>query len=218
MSQSKLPDDMEIAPGYTVRCWRSLHLDATRPDSEDWRKAIEIFEARIRRRFLEPADRLIEMEKDRPRKTFGFTILAIDFLVLETLQGFREGKLNHKGKSRLLIKKFLNDWDVFQKCLLSSPKFNTNDPAGRIFREYRCALLHSGSTDGAFRVHARGPTFQFENENEVIINRTRFHENLKCEFNAYLQDLFLPANDVLRKNFHNKMNHICGIGDVDKKK
>lgn len=84
---SKLPDGLEIAPGYTVCCWKNLSLDPDQPNSQDWKKALEIFDARIRCRFLDPADALIAYEANYSRKKFGFAILAIDCLVIETLQG-----------------------------------------------------------------------------------------------------------------------------------
>ena len=79
----KLPDDLEIAPGYTVGCWKRLKLDPDVPNSDDWEKAVKIFDARIRKRFFHPVDVLIE-HQSHSKKTFGFAILAIDFLVIET--------------------------------------------------------------------------------------------------------------------------------------
>jgi hypothetical protein len=90
VTRSKFPDNLEIAPGYTVKCWKNLTLDSRQPDSTDWKKALQILDARISQRFLDPVDELIKADESRSRKTFGFAILAIDFLVIETLQGFRE--------------------------------------------------------------------------------------------------------------------------------
>jgi len=78
---SKLPDDLSIAPRYAMKDWRRISdkLDPAKPDSEDWQNALEIFKARIQRRFLDAADVLIKYVRDRSQFMFGFAILAIDF-------------------------------------------------------------------------------------------------------------------------------------------
>jgi hypothetical protein len=63
VTTSTLPDDLEIAPGYKVRCWRSLKLNPNEPGAADWKTAVAIFDARIRCRFLDPVDELTN--KDR---------------------------------------------------------------------------------------------------------------------------------------------------------
>ncbi len=206
---SKYPDDMEIAPGFTVAFWKELNLEPDSPQTEDWQKAIEIFDARIRQRFLEPADVLIEHQKDT-KKTFGFAILAIDFLVMETLQGFREGELDHKNKSEKLTKNFLKSWRLFTDC--SSDAKDPPAQPKKIYQSYRCALYHSGSTDGDLRIGISGPAFDFKDEDCIKINRTVLHEGLKCEFSDFIRDLQNPANSRLRRYFKSKMDHICGIG------
>ena len=209
MTTSMLPEDLEIAPGYTVACWKNLDLDPDLPRSDDWKKAIRIFDTRIRCRFFNPVDELLEIEKRKSQKTFGFAILAIDFLVLETLEGFREGETNHKGKSKRLFTDFLKQWDTFTKCLPANGK--PERYACKIYKAYRCALHHSGATDGAFRVGVSGPVFDFKTDHEVKINRTCFHRTLKCEFERYVRQLDAPDNQVLRENFKKKMDAICGL-------
>ena len=206
---SKLPDGLEIAPGYTVCCWKNLSLDPDQPNSQDWKKALEIFDARIRCRFLDPADALIAYEANYSRKKFGFAILAIDCLVIETLQGIREGEINHYNKSKRLFINFLKQWSVFRDCTRDQSKHERC--AELIYEGYRCALHHSGSTDGALRVGVTGPTFAFKNDHEVTINRTCLHNNLKDEFDAYLADLRALDKRDLRCNFKKKMDAICGL-------
>jgi hypothetical protein len=184
VTASKFPDDLEIAPGspgYTVGDWMRLNLKSDEPDAPDWERALTIFDARIRRRFLDPVDELIKIDKTRSPQTFSFAILAIDFLIIETLQGFREGKTEHKGKdvSKNLIVNFLTQWDVFDSCLPQDVV--PIESAERIYKGYRCALHHSGSTDGAMFVGISGPVFALENMCKVKINRTSLHQNLKCE-------------------------------------
>lgn len=209
MTASKFSDNLEIAPGYSVKCWAKLKLDPSVPSSADWENALQIFDARIRHRFFDPVDELIKLEQSKSRKTFGFAILAIDFLVIETLQGFREGVTDHTGKSKCLFTNFLKQWGSFTECL---PKTGASDNyAIKIYKAYRCALHHSGATNGAFRVGVSGPVFAFETDHEVKINRTCLHENLKREFDAYLVELRKPSEKSLRCNFIKKMNAVCGL-------
>jgi hypothetical protein len=204
-----LPANLEIAPGYTVGCWKSLALDLDEPNAADWQRAIDLFDARIRRRFFDPVDELIKSDQRRTRQTFGFAILAIDFLVIETLQGFREGVIDHRGKSKCLFTNFLKRWASFTECLPEAGDPDTY--ASKIYKAYRCALHHSGATDGAFRVGVSGPVFAFETDYEVKINRTCLHNNLKREFDAFVVELRKPDEKLLRCNFRKKMNAICGL-------
>ena len=209
MMTSALPDDLEIAPGYTVACWKTLVLNPDAPNCADWQKAIDIFDARIRCRFFDPVDELIKFDQSRSRQTFGFAILAIDFLVIETLQGFREGETDHIRKSERLFTNFLKQWAAFTACLHKN--CNPDGYAKRIYTAYRCALYHSGATDGAFRVGISGQMVDFQADHEVKINRTCFHQNLKREFDGYLVDLSKTDNRELRCNFKKKMDAICGL-------
>jgi len=117
---------VKIAPGYDNSDWKALKLDRAAPDTPNWRTAIGILKARIHDRFLDPADALIALGKKYRPQRFGFAVLAIDFLVIETLQGFRDGLVDHK---------------VFTNCV---PR--DRDPqtlAGQVYHDYRCGLLHS---------------------------------------------------------------------------
>ena len=96
------PTNFEIAPGYSNLAWKNFSLDPTISNHADWENAIKVVKIRFEDRFLEPADRLIQLGKSDGggMQRFGFAILAIDFLVIESLQGFREGIPNHKKRVR----------------------------------------------------------------------------------------------------------------------
>ena len=66
---------MRISPCFTVDDWKALHFLT----EKEWQKAINIFEDRIRGRFL----RVIELVE---RYTYsGFAILALDCLLIEVV-------------------------------------------------------------------------------------------------------------------------------------
>lgn len=205
-AESAAMDDMEIAPGYTVRDWKVLDLSGD--DAGQWFRAIKIFETRIRRRFIEPVDVLIAHEIGQERGTFGFAILAIDCLLVETLQRFREGRIE-EGENGRLIRTFLHQ----QLGSHFDDGSEANSKAGIFYKRCRCGIHHSGQTDGDFRVRRSGALITVKGDC-VTVNRTAFHEAIKREFDAYLvelADLADAAKNDLRKKFCTKMDAICGI-------
>lgn len=195
--------DMEIAPGYTVADWKTLDLSGN--DAGQWQQAIRIFETRIRRRFIDPVDVLVAHEIGLERGTFGFAILAIDCLLVETLQRFREGRSAPRENGRLVrtfLGERLSEW--FDDGSATQSKADT------FYKRCRCGLHHSGQTDGDFRVRRSGPLIEFADGERVAVNRTAFHEALKREFDAYLADLADTSKTGLRGNFKTKMDAIGG--------
>ncbi|MGP0591399.1 hypothetical protein ACTRXD_02525 [Nitrospira sp. T9] len=192
---------MYIAPGYEDADWKKLELD--HGTSSDWPKAINIFEARIKGRYLDPSNMLIAAEEEimPTNRRFGFTILAIDCLLIETLQAFIEGKKHTKNKSKEMFQNFLTTRQSFSKY------FN-QQLADRFFYDYRCGILHQTEIPRESLVWSVGPLMEL-NGPRMAINRTEFHEALKLEFASYLTDLRNPQNVNLRKHFRNKMDYIC---------
>jgi len=195
---------MHIAPGYTDNDWKQLDLDDD--TSSGWATGIEILQARIKGRYLDPADLLVaEDEKIRPAKDrrFGFTILAIDCLLIETLQAFIEGKRDTKNQSGRMFRNFLTTHPAF------SLYFN-DQSADRFYRDFRCGILHHAEVPPDSVVWSVGPLLRIDGK-RMVINRTKFHEALKIEFESYLTDLADSRNRVLRSNFRRKMNYICQV-------
>ena len=50
-----------------------------------------------------------------------------------------------------------------------------------------------------------GPLLQ-DNGTRIIVNRNKFHDVLKAEFQGYLAELRGPENAHLRSNFRKKMD------------
>ena len=80
---------MEIAPNFTAKHWKSLDLENS---EADWQIAIDVLYSRLSSRYLDPVDKLIEFERDlkASEKRFGFTVLAIDLLLIEKVKNFQE--------------------------------------------------------------------------------------------------------------------------------
>ncbi len=205
--QASVPDDMEIAPGILVMDWKRLSGGLDRGIPAAWDSATKVLDARLRRRFLEPVDVLIAHEIGRSRGTFGFAVLAIDCLLIETLQRFRTGRLGPKVKSGDLIREFLTIRPAFKD------HFAPPDRASKFYKHVRCALLHSGQTDGDLRLRRSGPMVSFPSVGRMDINRTAFHDAVKCDLAAYLDELRSGAVADLRRNFRSTMNAICGVAE-----
>ena len=192
---------MEIAPGIQHNEWLRLNLNDL--SSPDWNRAIEILKMRIENRYFEPVDLLIEKETGKMAKErkYGFTILSIDCLLIETLQAFIEGWKTTKNKSEKAFEKFLTTSPSFKK------HFSQN-MAIQFYKNYRCGILHQAEIQSDSLVWSIGPLVQNIN-NKMVINRTEFHKKLKDDFYHYLEQLKDERNVNLRNNFQKKMNHIC---------
>jgi hypothetical protein len=192
---------MKIAPDVDSSEWQSLKLDD--PHSSDWSRAISIVRERIYGRYFDPVDHLIAVEQQEPavRRRFGFAIIAIDCLLIETFGAFVEGLETTDGKSKV----------TFCKFLTTRPKFKaafTEDLARQFYEEFRCGILHQAEVGGASKVWSVGDLAQ-SSGGTLTINRTELHKTLKDDFDQYLADLAQPSNVDLRRNFRKKMDFIC---------
>jgi hypothetical protein len=193
---------MHIAPEIHRDEWLKLDLDDA--GSLDWNRAIEIFAKRIQNRYLEPVDLLIIADESRSpiERKFGFSIMAIDCLLIETLQSFRDGLINTKKKSKEMFKKYLSESEGFRD------HFNEIH-AEKFYYDVRCGILHQAEIMGPSLLWSVGPLKGEKADGTPHINRTQFHELLKEDFNRYCNELKNPANSELRKNFRLKMDFIA---------
>ncbi|MFX1475996.1 MAG: hypothetical protein ACFFCO_11050, partial [Promethearchaeota archaeon] len=184
---------MMISPHYNVEHWRALDFST----EDDWQKAIEIFEDRVRGRFLD----IISLFE---HCTYGgFAVLALDCLLIETLQQFREGlSETPRRKSENFYVSFLTE--------TSFGSFFTTEMARMFYDQIRCGILHQAEVKGSSRVLIREgePLVRItDNGKGLIINRKLFHEQLVKEFEDYVTQLPKddPANMTLREKFKRKM-------------
>lgn len=197
---------MHIAPGIHKDEWLKLKLNDA--ESPDWNRAIEIYDARIQSRYLEPVDLLIKADEKRSpvERRYGFTIMAIDCILIETLQSFRDGLTDTKNKSREIFKKFLTERKGFREHFDESQ-------AERFYYDFRCGILHQAEIMGPSLLWSVGLLKGEKSNGTPYINRTKFHEVLKDEVKRYSDELRDPANSKLRKNFRTKMDFIARKDD-----
>ena len=127
------PYDLRIAPRrggghWTVQDYWSIDFST----EEGWQLAINIFEDRIRGRFLD----IIEQIEDHPYS--GFAVMALDCLLIETLQQFREGVAETKGRSKRYFVSFLRNTRFKEH-------FKTEKMAEDFYDWIRCGILHQAS-------------------------------------------------------------------------
>ena len=192
---------MKIAPKYTSDDWKALNLDNK---ENDWQKAIDILHSRLYGRYIEPIDILIEAEKEEnPQdKKFGFTILAIDLLLMETLQAFKEALIDTTGKSKPTFKNFLKDSPYFSKF------FPDDSSREKFYKEFRCGILHQAEVQGSTLVWSIGELYECAGDISII-NRTEVHENLKKDLDDYINLLRDSEQKELRKLFRKKMDAVA---------
>ena len=184
---------MEIAPNFTDADWKAL--DLTR--ESDWLRAIEAFRLRIDERFLKPVRTILSFSRS------GFAILALDSLLVETLQQAIQGVQDTPR----------GDASVYFKAFLRRPAFRGafDDTSAELFRDtIRNGILHQAEVKASSRVRRDGPVVQVTPSGDgVIVNPALFHCCLEDAFQDYIEELKQPGS-ALRKTFRNKMEFVAG--------
>lgn len=192
-----------ISPKYTNSDYKIAR------DSDDWTKMIEIFTDRLEGRFLNPI-RLITKDDSGIGEFAGFSILALDCLIIETLQQFYDG-LNktpkYKGKEK--FKSFLTNSAFFNKVF-------DNKMADIFYEHFRCGLLHQGQTMQKSLIKTGQTTMIIpvtpDNLNVGFkLDRQKFHNALEQEIKSYVTRLINNTDKSIRENFIKKMNFICEL-------
>ncbi len=197
-----ISEDRSISPRYRVGDWRRAM------ESDDWNLRIAIFKDRITGRFLEPIELI---EKDLNIGEFaGFSIMALDCLLVETLNQFYQGVDETPDNHQRQFWKFFRGSDYFK------PHF-TRKLSDIFYNHIRCGLLHQAQTKNGTLIRADQGTMikpaSGDPVNGIIVDRVRFHDALKKEISAYVSKLETGGyhNAQLRSSFIKKMQCICGI-------
>jgi len=139
-------------------------LDLSNFKNSDWDVAIKILDQRLTERYILPIEVLQTAENEKPayNKKFGFTVLAIDCLLIETLQSFYEGLTDSNRKSRQLFDRFFQQKDNF--------KYLFSDSADRkyFYDNFRCGILHQAQTFSKAKIWAIG-TLMVKSGNQITI-------------------------------------------------
>lgn len=190
---------MKISPMYTTDDWAELDLSDPTQNESGWQTAVDIFVDRIGGRFLNIVECIQAMSFS------GFAVMAIECLLIETLEQFQRG-VPFGSRSFESFDRFLAESSFFQGNLRSKKQ------RYYVYDHFRNGIFHQAELKGASRVHRYGPLAKPAEEGPgLIINRKRFHDAIKWTFNDYVCKLrkHNPADLELRWKFRAKMDYIC---------
>jgi len=224
---------MWIAPSRhpEIRNWEDTHWKALTFSSEhDWDTAIEIFEDRIQYRYLD-AIQVLQDDDNRhyrlhKQRRFGFAMMALDCLLIETLAQFYDGLKDSDEARRPPLK--LNNTKFYirflkEKSFVLKSVFG-DDEAAAFYNTIRCGILHQAETkeDSIIRFvddqnYSDKPFTLLADGKSLRIHWVSFHELVKEEFEAYCAHLRADDMPELRGKFRRKMDFICRVGPEVKK-
>jgi hypothetical protein len=188
---------MKISPNYKVSHFIKADED------KDWKKLVEIFSDRLNGRYLKPIELILNSDCEISEFS-GFSIMALDCILIETLTQFENGH-NETPRSEVgaSFKEFLTQHASFKDHFI--------DGSDVIFyNHFRNGLLHQAQTKNKSLIKIGQRKMVVKIEDGLIIDRERFHDALVSEINCYKQKL-LSSDAVLREKFIKKMKFICNI-------
>ena len=195
-------EPMKISPRFTSGDW--FRLD--RANESDWPRALEIFRDRIEGRFLQPMRSILR------NKRSGFAILALDSLLIETLQQFWEGVLRTPSKLSAQGYPQLQS-ETYFRAFLRGPLYQggfSRQTARLFYKTIRCGILHQAEAEGSSRVRRRGDVVALRPDRRGIdIHPVKFHQELERAVERYLAILADKTQTMRRQNFWKKMNYIA---------
>lgn len=187
--------EINISPNYSKKDYLDLNLSVQSCDA-DWIAAIAILRDRIEGRYFNQIDLLSDDINSN-----GFTIMALNCLLIETLFQFRDGeeetpRPNSKTYPVFLLQEFPS-------------AFRDQKIAKSFYTNIRCGILHSAQTKNESRLSDREDVVVTFEGNILVVSVKGVSSLLKAYFEHYLQKLSDPNEVILRNNFINKMKFVC---------
>lgn len=192
--------EIYISRIYKKEDFINLRLDKY-SSNKKWERAIKIFRDRIEGRFFYIIDRIISNEH---LEVEGFSVMAINCLLIETLLQFKEGfEESPSGRISEVYTKFLNQ--EFGHV------FTDIDLAKRFYTDIRCGILHSAQTKGCSRLSVGGRQIiiPINDGDGISVDVEGLSNEIRKYFNRYIENLRCIENEELRENFLKKMKSIC---------
>jgi len=197
----------ELASNFSVARYHELRpsLTGAEPSAVAWQEVLDAMHRRIRERFLVPMRELARFDRhDELPYRPGFAILALDCLLIDTIQSFREGRVSTGEVSP--AQSF--------KTFLSSPRFSDfkKSDRGEFFQYVRNAILHNGETrkDWKARIDTKRMLERDPNTGTRIINRRLFHAAVVREFRQLFATL-KKRDSQTRQQFLRRMDAMGGF-------
>lgn len=213
--------------------WKSIRIKVKNINelNSDWEKAINLFQARLNRKFFNPLEELIKQKK---QKGEGFTIVTTQCALIESLASFRTGQIyNHRknnaspkyeyNRSRDMFVNFLHEDEIFKDnfWVMEDGVKGIDQPfsASDFYSDVRCGLMHEARTIGDWYINTTNLPIQTtkifiekKGENRKIY-RSILHYRLKYCVEKYCEDLRTDGDksDRLRGFFGRKLDHLFDI-------
>lgn len=133
----------------------------------------------------------------------GFLKMAVSCLMIETLESFRQGRKDTKGKG--VGQKMFRDFFTTEEKLFPGFKDIAND----FYSSIRCGILHQAETTNAWRI-LRKIEYDLLDKKNRTINATRFVRALNKSLDNYINTLKnSDFNEKIWKNAIFKIEDVC---------
>lgn len=131
----------------------------------------------------------------------GFLKMAVSCLMIETLESFRQGKKDTKGKG--IGMKMFKDFFEIEKELF--PGFK--DIGEDFYSSIRCGILHQAETTNAWKILRKDALLD---KSKRTINATKFTKALEKALSKYVDSLkSSDFSTIIWKNALLKIEDIC---------
>lgn len=224
---------MKIAGKLTIKDWDDLEEKLVPNNDELWGLAFHFFEERIRTRYLNPINAILDLKLNNGE---GFAVVNLQCSLIETIESFINGwEYEHKPKGWFKNKQkseVHNNACVFKSFFANTMEFTKMKvDGGDFYSSVRCALLHETQTknDWVIRIDKEKSLLVYEEKDgKKIIYRENFQKELENIIAKYKSAILigtsyknieqaintgnsfenLEKSTELRENFKAKMKHI----------
>lgn len=196
----------ELASGFTVGRYHELKPSLLAQDSASWEEVIAAVVRRIEERYLAPIRDLEQHDalplRQRPTRA-GFAIVALDCLLIDTIQSFREGRSETAE---------ISPSRSFEEFLFAAAFSDfSNRDRGSFFQNVRNALLHNGETRSNWKIRIGTRTMVTREGTTRLLNRRLFHAAVLAEWNSFCA-LVSSRDELTRIAFLRRLDALSGLG------
>lgn len=217
---------MRVAGKLKVNDWEVLEKKLEKDKNENWEKAFQFFEERIKTRYLSPIEAILKLNENQGE---GFAVVTLQCSLIETIESFINGwvyssdfkwynKNVENGYAQMDGRRLKKNQDVFISFFSKRIPFKGLGICGEcFFKNVRCALLHETQTKNHWLIKKNSSDSEsyYESPSSKIIYRDQFQRDIKMVISNY-KDTITQGKDMdgisttdLRENFRAKFNHLC---------
>ena len=205
---------MKIAGELTTKDWKDLEEKLAPNNDELWGLAFSFFEERIRTRYLNPINAILDLKLNNGE---GFAVVNLQCSLIETIESFINGwKYEHPHFIKMDGNSFRGNKNVFMSFFKNHNAFKLMESKSCDFYiNVRCACLHETQTKNGWTIHYDTEQTNLVFNGEKIIFRENFQKALENSISDYKKAIIegtsfnnITDGTVLRDNFKAKMNHI----------